>query len=402
MNDVQITSKLYVDDKTFKAFKEKSELLMKLSIIQAINAKNDNNVFKYNFSKLEFPAAAFRNHPNYINDYAARISKINTVVSVGEVFSNYFEKLSKSKKEAVVKKVTSQEVFTTEIRNYLVTNSIDLKKTDSVLNQLDVVSNFAFINDATVNQVTVDRILSNFGWIHPPSLRHPPLNPVPSPNKIKELRFRLHQVKCIDETDPEWGGNDKIGMGGVSINDKGELRKISEFRVGNDFRDGIVKDYLPNPNILRKFPLDDDYAKPKHFFVNLFMAEIDNGGFGAFLNDAYEAIRNELQVVLSALGAAAGAFIGAEIGGTLGTAIGGPIGTVIGILAGIILGALVAWIVSLSQDDVFTPLDEHQSIIVIPDATSDFGGSDTTPVQSMFFRDHGGTYRVNYSWALVR
>ena len=66
------------------------------------------------------------------------------------------------------------------------------------------------------------------------------------------LKFRLHRVKCVDETNPEWPGDDEISMGGTSVNCQEVAEKINEFRVGNSFDDGESKRYSP-PRILKIF-----------------------------------------------------------------------------------------------------------------------------------------------------
>ena len=108
-----------------------------------------------------------------------------------------------------------------------------------------------------------------------------------------------------------------------------------------------------------------------------------------FIQRLFEAIKAETAVILSVLGAAAGAAIGSAVGGTVGTAIGGPVGTIIGIAAGMALGALVGWIVYILQDDIFAPAS---STIRLPSANSTFeGGRLVSPKMRFHYRDHGWT-----------
>lgn len=212
------------------------------------------------------------------------------------------------------------------------------------------------------------------------------------------LKLRLHEVKCIDETNPEWPGSDEIGLGGVAVSDTGATTQISEFMVGTNFDDGDRKRYSPARNFYT-FSLNN-VTYPADFMVAIAMAEKDSGGLSGFIRDLWEAIKDHVGAVLAAVGAAAGAAIGAGVGGTLGTAIGGPLGTIIGIVAGAILGALVGWLISVLQDDIFRP----QSVALrlpTPDATFS-GGSLSSPQHSVTFNDHGGTYRVYYSWLITR
>ena len=221
----------------------------------------------------------------------------------------------------------------------------------------------------------------------------------PEPIQLNRgLRFRLHRVKCVDETNPEWPGDDEIASGGVAVNWNEETSKISEFRVGNSFDDGESKYYNP-PRVLKTFSLDDaEY--PADFLVALALAEKDNGGLSSFINELWEAIRDEVALILTAVGAAAGAAAGTAIGGTVGTAIGGPLGTLIGAAAGAIIGALVGWLISALKDDIFEP---QSAAIRLPEHDSTFaGGSLTSQTMTLNYRGHGGHYRAYYSWQITR
>ena len=214
----------------------------------------------------------------------------------------------------------------------------------------------------------------------------------------KGLHFRLHKVKCIDETNPEWPGDDEIAMGGTAVPPTGNPTKVPEFMVRDDFDDGESKTYSP-PRVLKTFALDN-VSYPADFLMVLAMAEKDNGGLSQFLQDLWEAIKDEVGVIVAAVGAAAGLAIGGAIGGTVGTAIGGPLGTIIGAVAGAILGALVGWLISAVKDDIFTP---QSAAVHLPKPNSTFaGGALTSPQFSLDFRDHGGHYRAYYTWQLVR
>jgi hypothetical protein len=214
----------------------------------------------------------------------------------------------------------------------------------------------------------------------------------------KGLHFRLHKVKCIDETNPEWPGDDEIAMGGTAVPPSGNPTKVAEFMVRDNFDDGESKTYSP-PRVLKTFGLDN-VSYPADFLMVLAMAEKDNGGMSQFLQDLWEAIKDEVAVIIAAVGAAAGLAIGGAIGGTIGTAIGGPLGTIIGAVAGAILGALVGWLISAVKDDIFTP---QSAAVHLPKPNASFaGGALTSPQFTMDFRDHGGHYRAYYTWQLVR
>lgn len=214
----------------------------------------------------------------------------------------------------------------------------------------------------------------------------------------KGLEFRIHKVKCVDETNPEWPGDDEIAMGAVAVADNGTSSKINEFMVRDDFDDGESKVYNP-PRLLKTFSLTN-VSYPADFMMVLALAEKDNGGMSDFLKDLWEAIKDDVQAIIAAVSAAAGAAIGTAIGGTLGTALGGPLGAIIGAVAGAIIGAIVGWIISALKDDIFTP---QAAAVHLPNTLSTFaGGSLTSPQFTVNFRDHGGHYRVYYSWKINR
>ncbi len=214
----------------------------------------------------------------------------------------------------------------------------------------------------------------------------------------KGLHFRLHKVKCIDETNPEWPGDDEIAMGGTAVPPSGNPTKVPEFMVRDDFDDGESKTYSP-PRLLKTFSLTN-VSYPADFLMVLALAEKDNGGMSQFLQDLWEAIKDEVTIIIAAVSAAAGAAIGLAVGGTVGTAIGGPLGTIIGAVAGAILGALVGWLISAIKDDIFTP---QSAAVHLPKPNATFaGGALTSPQFTMDFRDHGGHYRAWYTWQLVR
>ncbi len=213
----------------------------------------------------------------------------------------------------------------------------------------------------------------------------------------KGLHFRLHKVKCIDETNPEWPGDDEIAMGGTAIPPVGNPSKVAEFKVRDDFDDGESKTYSP-PRLLKSFTLDN-LSYPADFAMVVALAEKDNGGLSTFLQELWEAIKDDVDVIVTAVGAAAGAALGTAIGAGAGS-FAGPLGSIIGAAIGAILGALVGWLISALEDDIFTP---QTAALHLPKANSTFaGGALTSPQLALDFRDHGGHYRAWYTWQLIR
>lgn len=305
------------------------------------------------------------------------VKKEMAYASVGEVLSKWVA----TKKPAQIKALSENNgIRTFRAASPFSANllaHLDIKSAKYVFTQIDFTRDFSYIND----RLMLGKIGSIFGIDDTPSSTPP----TATPNYA--LKLNLKRVKCLDETDPEWFGSDKISAGGVSVDDKQVEAKITAFTVGN-FNDGTKKDYNP-VKVLKSFPLDS--VNPSTFMALLTLAEKDAGGFGDFLKELFEAVKAEVTLIITAVSAAAGAAIGAAIGGSVGTAVAGPLGTIIGVVAGLILGALVAWLADALQDDVFEP----QITGVTLHANAPFSG----PVQRLTYRDFGGSYFMEVFWA---
>ncbi|WP_298118347.1 hypothetical protein [Flavobacterium sp.] len=374
MNNIKVTQKAVIKDPNLMLIKEKVENLCKASILQSISAKRDSNLYKYDFKD----------------------SKINKqeFTSLGTVFGKYYDTLSVESKKNFYKNVYTKNSSDQKLTQFISQSKIDLKKNLSVFEQFNFASDLQFVTN--INAKLIENTFSSFVSTEFTTLA----TPAPAPKKIKEVHFKLESIKCLDETDPEFLGSDKIAIGGAATDDKGETSKISKRDLGSNFNDGTNVNF--NPDLLFKRFVLNDNTYPKSFVIIPFLAEIDNGGFSDFLNEAYKSIKDAVAILLGAAGAAAGAWIGAQIGGTVGSAVAGPIGTIIGILAGLILGALIGWLVQSLMDDIFQITDEHFSGITLENASSNFNGNDTSPVYRMIFSDHNARYRLKYYWEIVR
>lgn len=364
---MQVSNEIRITDRIFSTFIEKVEKTMKLSILQAISARQNPQNFLLN-DRLTF--------------------KRNPFDSVGDIFAKEFKKKPSQTRITLYNKLMAPRFFAPSLRNELVAKNADLRSNLYFLNQINLQQEFAFLEG--INAQYIQNVINGFGWEEWQSQGNL--------RGITELQFKLHKVKCIDETDPELFGNDRIALAGITIDSTGNMKRINQFVVRNDFKDGISEPYNP-PLILRRFRVTNNY--PQIFFSTLFLSEKDNGGFGNFISDAYNSIRNELQNILERAGAAAGQYISNQIGMYVGD-IGGELGQIISILAGKILHGLFQWLAEAFQDDIFTPLDDHISTIILPNNTASFNGSDSTAERNMTFVGHGGKYQIKYSWSVVR
>lgn len=389
-----------------KLIQETTELL-KLSMVQGMNASMAPAVYKLKLGDLKVGGKKKESYP-----------------SVAQLAASRLKSVSAEKMNVVRVSLAADLQVTRNIRN----RGLNVEAPKPVLEQVDIKRQFAFVNDTTFSEKAMEKMVAELNtldgeltlsraellerelravdlkigrlpanWWKDVIVKAEKEEPKAPVVLNKGLRFRVHEVKCVEETEPVWPGSDEISWGGATMDDKGTVQKILEKYVGGGFDGGDRKAYSP-PEVVRTFSLDSVY--PKDFMVTMALAEKDGNGMSDFIRDLYEAIKAEVQVILTALGAAAGAAIGTAIGGSIGTAIGGPLGTIIGVAAGAILGALIGWLIAIFKDDIFRP---QASSLHLPDGAATFaGGALTSPKATFHFRDHGGYYRVVYDWQITR
>lgn len=206
----------------------------------------------------------------------------------------------------------------------------------------------------------------------------------------RRLGMRIHKVRCVDETNPEWPGDDEISLGASTIDETGDVKKVSPFTVRTDFDDGEQKVYSP-PRELVWFDLTEGATWPKSYFVSLVLAETDMGGIVGFLSDLTSKLRTE---VLKAVQD----FVG-DLGPIVGPILGpvGPLAPVIGAAVGWVLDQVGALLKAWLGDDIFTPQTVSASI---SSANATFGGKLDSNEGTVTFRGHGGTYTVTFDWIL--
>ena len=409
MSTANITQSDQLDNHDLQKFIDKTTEILKLSMVQGFNSRMNPQVYKYNPSEFTYRG---RNYS-----------------SVAHVASKRLKKFSPERKKSVRLALGRDASITSSIRTW----GVDMRSKKSIIKQIDPKRVFSFVNESTFNETAMKRMITDVSLLATQTHEIAPIREtlekdlkaleikygtslphtwtawkvemmesiaVLAPWEVnKKVKFRIHEVKCIDETNPEFWGSDEISWGGATADDKGVVDKIARKYVRGGFDDGDKKQYSP-PEIIKTFSLDKDYSDLKEFMVIMALAEEDSGGMSAFIQELYEAIKAEIGLILTALGAAAGAAIGASIGGSIGTAAGGPIGTIIGVAAGAILGALIGWLISALQDDIFPP--QAASLFLYKQNTTFPGGSLISPQKELHYRDHGGHYRITYDWEIVR
>ncbi|MFI6940914.1 hypothetical protein ACIBI4_16690 [Streptomyces sp. NPDC050418] len=199
---------------------------------------------------------------------------------------------------------------------------------------------------------------------------------------LRNLELRIHQVRCLDETSEI--GKDEIHLGGTSIDESGDTKKVSSFKV-RSFHTGDVQTYAP-PKRFTFFSLTETTVTfPKSYFVTLVLAEVDWGGLADFLDALLDKVKAKVA-----------AAVAAAIGGALGSP-GGPVGIAIGIAVGYAVTQIFEFLKSLWGDEVFKPVTVST---VIPSLTSRWAGQDNSAERSVEYAGYGGRYRLTYDWRM--
>ncbi|MGQ4389921.1 hypothetical protein [Streptomyces sp. SAS_270] len=200
---------------------------------------------------------------------------------------------------------------------------------------------------------------------------------------LRKLELRLHQVKCVEETNEAF--KDEISLGGTAVDESGDADKISSFRV-KSFHTGGVQTYAP-PRRLVWFNLAEGPVKfPKSYFVTLVLAEVDQGGFSSFV----DGLINKVRVAISKA-------LGDAIGSQLPGGPGGPIAELISKAIDYVVGKIFSFLKVVWQDDIFQPFTVQATI---PSLSSRWAGRSDSPERTVTYTGHGGKYQLVYDWRM--
>jgi hypothetical protein len=209
---------------------------------------------------------------------------------------------------------------------------------------------------------------------------------------LTSLDYRIEQVYCADETNPEWPGDDEIAMGGVAVDHQGGTTKVNQFMVADDFDDGEVKVYADPGALFHRFDLTGSGVFPRTYSTVVMLAEKDGSGFADAINTVWSKVRGDVLKVIEAA-------VTGVLSGYLGAALAEAIGKAVAWL----IGAFFDWIFELFQDDLFAP---GESYVYLPNRyewmykhSSDYGWTNfRLPTGQFTFNGHGGSYKVNVHW----
>jgi hypothetical protein len=212
--------------------------------------------------------------------------------------------------------------------------------------------------------------------------------------KFKKIEFFISEVKDIENNGDIFEGSNEIAMGGVAVGATGHTEKIKQFHVKDGFDTGSssksTKIYKGGKTFAT-IEVQPDLKLPHEYLVEVVVAELDNGGFGDWLEKMWEKVKNYVKAALVAAGGAIGAAALSWIPG-------------IGPIIGFILGAVIGWIIGLfkNPDDIVG--HKTSTLRLHSVAKSYYEKLDLTkpkgiPVVMDFTDD--GHYRVTGGWRLV-
>lgn len=216
------------------------------------------------------------------------------------------------------------------------------------------------------------------------------------------LRFNLHNVECLDDTDGGEPGRDEIELGGASGSSNEDSPQGASVGVFGPYSVGSFSSGDSHP-FVTPLVLDNwwlpNLQYPHTFVVNLLMSERDsNDKFRDILEDFSASVAANMSVLITALSVAAGAAIGAGIGGAIGTSIAPVIGSIIGSLLGALVGLIGAWFSNAVNPEVFENILVMSVHLETPDHFLD--GSTSTQSETLVYLDHGAHYEVLCNFTL--
>jgi hypothetical protein len=247
------------------------------------------------------------------------------------------------------------------------------------------------ISNAQKSKVMNDsRLEEIWGPIH----RHDGLGESGAPDDFEELAvtdkmgFWITQVKCIDETNPEWGGDDEIALAAVKVDETGDTTTVPEIYIGGGFDDGAARSY-PSWRYTY-FSMREGTLWPKTYAMTLLLAEKDHGGLSAALGDVWSRVRDRVrEAIRNAVATALAEYLGPAIARAIGEAVAW------------VVNALVGWIIDAFRDDIFPPFVAR---VTTPSMSARWNypngtwGNPQSGIRTASFYGHGGHYQVQYYW----
>ena len=304
--------------------------------------------------------------------------------SAERLFLSRFNELDQTKRQAAVVKVMASVKAPTAERRLFYGDlaAVNLRLATTVEQQVRTLALPAELKFPVSHLSALTQLHGQILVLHP--IAALPVNGGYPPGYHGQLGASDPKVRCADETNPEFAGDDEIALGGLTVDETGDTKKVSQFMVGNSFDDGEQKVYSP-PKRFTYFNLNEGGTKfPKSYFVTLALAEKDMGGFADFLNKLWDKVKEKILPMITA-----------AVGGAIGSVVPG-LGTIVGAAVGWALGQLVAWLIGLFGDDVFKPFTV--SVNIHPSAPAGRAARPTARRESSPTRDTAA-YQLTFDLA---
>jgi hypothetical protein len=217
---------------------------------------------------------------------------------------------------------------------------------------------------------------------------------IPFPGYYKTLKFRVQWLDCVQET--AGLGSDEIAISGVFIGADGSSAKVPT-KVIVDFDSGDKEPFTPPWEFAvfpRPAPASGQVAYDKYNVI-VAMAEKEGGGFGDFVTDLWDKVKEEVQAAIKKAVASA-------TQPALGT-----FAPIAGEVAAWAVNELVGLLMQLFEDQIFDPqvatITTPRGFVLPGPGDILEGGSIRTPQHDLHLYGHGftGHYALRHHWLLT-
>lgn len=210
---------------------------------------------------------------------------------------------------------------------------------------------------------------------------------------LRWLSFRIDGIKCIDETNPEWWGQDQIALAGLAVHANGQSTGIRPERIGEGFDDGDELHYRPAKSCHRfdLAGLSQRWNGPQSFLVALLLAEKDRGEMHHLLDSAWAQVHGGIQDDLQK-----------RVGPAVREVAGSWLSSAVSSASAWVLQEFFRWIQRSFLDDLFAPAYcwvqmEHPNSRFTEFGT--WGSPRSSELRAHFF-GYGGHYAIDFHWTL--
>lgn len=216
-----------------------------------------------------------------------------------------------------------------------------------------------------------------------------------------KLEFRIHSVKCVDETNGSFAerfGNDEIHLGGHAILQNGETTPISPRPIYPHFDDGDIKVFDP-PMVFHTFALGTGF--PQEFAMGLTLIEQDQGGMVNAVKLIADRVEEEVKKRLPGARDHRDADVARATAAHAGVAPAVFV-PVLKYAVAAAAPAVIDWVkkkvIAVFADDVFQP---QHAVTAVSSSSHTWSGSTTSARSTARATDHQGTYEIVYDWKLL-